>query len=51
MTIQAQLAASQTALICVRMALMLSQTPEEFSACMAAFAIQLQRVNTLQEVL
>lgn len=51
MTLQAQLAASQTALICVRMALMQSQTPEEISVCMAAFASQMQRVLMLQEEL
>lgn len=47
MTVQLQLAASQTALRCVRMALLISITPEEQSACFAAFLSQANRVMRL----
>lgn len=42
-----QLAASQTALACVRMALLISITPEEQCACMRAFVSQANRVMDL----
>lgn len=42
-----QLEAAQTALICVRQALLISQTTEDQCACMAAFAAQAQRVMQL----
>lgn len=42
-----QIKAAQTALICVRQALLISQTTEEQCACMAAFAAQAQRVMQL----
>lgn len=42
-----QLAASQTALACVRMALLISITPEEQCACMRAFVAQANRVMDL----
>lgn len=44
MTAQLQLAASQTALACVRMALLISTTPEEQNACLIAFVSQAKRV-------
>ena len=47
MTIQAQLAASQTALRLVRMALLISITPEEQNACLIAFVSQANRVMEL----
>lgn len=42
-----ELEAAQTALICVRQALLISQTTEDQCACMAAFAAQAQRVMQL----
>ena len=42
-----QLEAAQTALSCVRMALLISATPEEQSACMRAFVSQANRVMDL----
>lgn len=47
MTSTFQLAASQTALACIRMALLISTTPEEQSACMRAFVAQANRVMDL----
>lgn len=47
MTSTFQLAASQTALRLVRMALLISTTPEEQSACMRAFISQANRVMDL----
>lgn len=42
-----QLAASQTALACIRMALLISITPEQQCACMRAFVAQANRVMDL----
>lgn len=47
MTIETQIAASQTALACVRMALLISTTPEEQNACLIAFVSQANRVMQL----
>lgn len=47
MTTQAQLAASHTALRLVRMALLISTTPEEQNACLIAFVSQANRVMDL----
>lgn len=50
MTIQAQLAASQTALACVRMAVLISSTPEQLNACLIAFVSQANRVMELSDL-
>lgn len=47
MTSTFHLSASQTALRLVRMALLISTTPEEQSACMRAFISQANRVMDL----
>lgn len=47
MTSTFQLAASQTALRLVRMALLISTTPQEQTACMRAFISQANRVIDL----
>lgn len=50
MTTQAQLAASHTALRLVRMALLISTTPEEQNACLIAFVAQANRVMDLSRL-
>ncbi len=44
------LSASQTALACVRMALLISTTPEEQNSCLIAFVSQANRVMDLSRL-